>query len=113
MNNLRNKVQLIGHLGQDPEVFRFDGGKTKVTMSIATNESYTNKQGEKVDNTHWHNLVVWGKTAEIAEKYLKKGSELAVEGKLTSRSYETREGDKRYITEVIVNELLLMGGKKD
>jgi len=81
-------------------------------MSIATNETYKGKDGNKVENTHWHNLVVWGKTAEIAEKYLKKGSELAIEGKLTSRSYENREGEKRYITEVVVNELLMLG-KKD
>ena len=111
MLNLKNRVQLIGNLGMDPEVKQVKGGKTVARLSIATNETFKNQKGEKVNQVHWHNLVAWGKTAEIAEKYLKKGSEVAVEGKLTSRSYEDKQGVKKYITEVVVNEILMMGSK--
>jgi len=111
MSTLRNKVQLIGNLGNDPEIITLDSGKKLAKLSIATNESYKNAQGEKVTDTQWHNVVAWNKTAEIVEKYLQKGSEVAIEGKLTSRSYETKEGEKRYITEVVCNELLMLGGK--
>ncbi|HET8808877.1 MAG TPA: single-stranded DNA-binding protein [Flavobacteriaceae bacterium] len=109
MSTLRNKVQLIGHVGKDPEIMNFDSGKKKASFSIATNESYKNAKGEKVEDTQWHNIVLWGKTAEIAENYVSKGKEIGIEGKLTSRSYETKEGEKRYITEVVGNELLLLG----
>jgi single-strand DNA-binding protein len=109
MNSLRNKVQLIGNLGSNPEIITLESGKKLAKFSIATNESYKNAQGEKITDTQWHNVVAWNKTAEIIEKYLEKGSEVAVEGKLTSRSYETKEGEKRYVTEVVVNELLMLG----
>ena len=109
MSTLRNKVQLIGNLGNNPEIITLDSGKKLAKFSIATNESYKNASGEKVTDTQWHNIVAWNKTAEIIEKYLEKGSEVAVEGKLTSRSYETKEGEKRYVTEVVVNELLMLG----
>ena len=109
MNTLRNKVQLIGNLGNDPEIINLESGKTLAKFSIATNESYKNAQGEKVTDTQWHNVVAWGKTAEIVEKYVAKGKEIAIEGKLTNRSYETKEGEKRYITEVVCNELLMLG----
>ena len=111
MNTLRNKVQLIGNLGNNPEIITLDSGKKLAKFSIATNESYKNAQGEKVTDTQWHNVVAWNKTAEIIEKYLEKGNEVAIEGKLTSRSYETAEGEKRYITEVVCNELLMLGNK--
>ncbi len=111
MNNLRNKVSLIGNLGTDPEVKVFDSGKKKVRMSLATSDSYKNTSGEKVEQTQWHNLILWGKVAEVAEKYLQKGSELAVEGKLTYRSYEDKDGEKKYITEIVVNELIMLGKK--
>ena len=111
MNALKNKVQLIGNLGNDPEIITLDSGKKLAKLQIATNETYTNATGEKITDTQWHNLVAWNKTAEIVEKYLKKGKEVMVEGKLTSRSYETSAGEKRYITEVVVNELLMLGGK--
>ena len=111
MNNLRNKVQLIGRIGQSPEVKHLESGKTVANFSLATNERYKNNKGELVENTEWHNLVAWGKTAEIIEKYLEKGSEIAIEGKLTNRSWKDKEGNKKYATEVLVNELLLMGGK--
>ena len=111
MNTLRNKVQLIGNLGNDPEIINLESGKTLAKFAIATNESYTNNKGEKVTDTQWHNVVAWGKTAQIIEKYVTKGKEVAIEGKLTSRSYETKEGEKRYITEVVCNELLMLGNK--
>jgi single-strand DNA-binding protein len=112
MYALKNKVQLIGNLGSKPEIKTFDGGKKMARFSIATNESYRNAKGEKVTETQWHNVVAWGKVAEIAEKYLDKGSEVAVEGKLTSRTWNDKDGVKRYITEVQVSEVLMLGEKK-
>jgi single-strand DNA-binding protein len=111
MNTLRNKVQLIGNLGNKPEIITLDSGKKLAKFSIATNETYKNAQGEKVTETQWHNLVAWNKTAEIAEKYLEKGREIVIEGKLTSRSYDDANGVKKYITEVVVNEFLMLGNK--
>lgn len=110
MKSLRNRVHLIGHLGKDPEVKTFDSGK-KATLSLATTDSYKNQKGEKVQDTQWHNVIIWGKLADVAEKYLKKGSEIAIEGKLVYREY-TKGGEKRYMTEIVVNDLLMMGGKK-
>ena len=112
MNALRNKVQLIGNLGMNPEIKSLDGGKKLAKMSIATNESYKNMKGEQVKETQWHNLIAWGKTADIIEKYLKKGSKVAIEGKLINRNYTDKEGLKRYITEIQINELLMLGGDK-
>ena len=111
MSNLRNKVQLIGNVGNEPEITTLESGKKVAKFSIATNESYKDSKGEKVTNTQWHNIVAWGKIAEIVEKYVGKGKELALEGKLTSRSYETKEGEKRYVTEVVIDEILLLGIK--
>ena len=111
MNTLRNKVQLIGNLGNDPEIITLDSGKKLAKFSIATNETYKNAQGEKVTDTQWHNIIAWNKTADIIEKYVQKGNEVMVEGKLTSRSYETKEGEKRYITEVVCNEILMLGNR--
>ena len=111
MNTLRNKVQLIGNLGSNPEIITLDSGKKLAKLSLATNESYKNAQGEKITNTEWHNLVAWGNTADIIEKYVVKGNEIAIEGKLTTRSYEDKEGAKKYTTEVVVNEILLLGNK--
>lgn len=109
MNALKNKVQLIGNLGQDPEIVNMENGNKLAKFSIATSESYKNAKGEKTEDVQWHNIVAWGKTAEIVENYLAKGKQVAVEGKLTHRSYETKEGEKRYITEVRCNELLMLG----
>jgi len=109
MNALRNKVQLIGNLGQDPEIVNLDNGGKLAKFSVATNEIYKNGKGEKVTDTQWHNVVAWGKTAEIVENYLAKGNEVAVEGKLIHRSYENKEGEKRYITEIKCNELVMLG----
>jgi len=111
MNTLRNKVQLIGNLGNNPEIISLESGKKLARFSLATNESYTNAKGERITNTEWHSLVAWGKVADIVENYLEKGKEIAIEGKLTNRSYETKEGEKRYTTEIVVNELLMLGNK--
>lgn len=110
MSSLRNKVQLIGRLGAPVEIKDFEG-KKMARFSLATNEYYRNAKGEKVEDTQWHNVVVWGKLADIAEKYTEKGKEIAIEGKLTNRSYSDKDGNKKYITEVQANELLLLGDK--
>ena len=112
MSNLRNSVQLIGRLGMDPEIRTFDSGRKKASFSIATNDNYKNQKGEKVEETQWHNIVIWGNLADIAEKYLKKGSEVALEGKLIHRSYENNAGEKKYLTEINVNELVMLQGKQ-
>lgn len=109
MNAMKNKVQLIGHVGNEPEIKNFEGGKKVANLTLATNEIYRNEKGDKVEQTEWHKVVAWGKTAELIEKYVIKGKEIAVEGKLTYRSYEDKNGEKRNITEVIVNEILLIG----
>ena len=109
MNAMKNRVQLIGHVGNEPEIKTFDGGKKLANLTIATNDTYRNDNGDKVEHTDWHKVTAWGKTADIIEKYVTKGKEVAIEGKLTHRSYEDKNGEKRYITEVIVNEILLIG----
>ena len=110
MKSLKNSVNLIGRLGKDPEV-KTIGDNQKASFSIATNDSYKNQKGEKVEDTQWHNVVIWGKLADEAGKFLKKGAEVAVEGKLVHRSYETEKGEKKYVTEINVNEFLLLGAK--
>lgn len=111
MYALRNKVQLIGNLGNAPEIRKTETGKKLARFSVATNESYRNAQGEKITETQWHNLIAWGKVAEIVEKYLNKGVEVVIEGKLINRSYTDKEGNKKYVTEVEVSELLMLGSK--
>ena len=111
MSTLRNKVQLIGNVGQEPTITNLESGKKAARLSIATNEHYKNAQGEKQTDTNWHTLVAWGKTAEIIEKFVSKGKEIAIEGKLSSRTYDDKEGNKRYVTEVVVSEILLLGSK--
>ena len=111
MYALKNKVQLIGNLGGNPEIKTTESGKKLAKFSMATNEVYRNANGDKVTETQWHNLVAWGKVAEIAEKFLVKGSEVAIEGKLVNRSYNDKEGNKKYVTEVQVNEVLMLGDK--
>jgi single-strand DNA-binding protein len=111
MNALKNRVQLIGNLGKDPEVRAIDNGNKMARMTIATNETYQNAKGEKVTETQWHNVVAWGKTAEIVEKLFSKGNEVVIEGKLVNRSYTDKDGQKKYVTEVVANELLLLTKK--
>jgi len=112
MNAIKNKVQLIGNLGMNPDVRTLEGGKKMARISLATSETYNNAKGEKVTETFWHNVVAWGKTAEIAEKLLVKGTEVAIEGKLVNRSYTDKSGEKKYVTEVVANELLVLTKKK-
>ena len=109
---LKNKVQLIGHLGNAPELINTENGKKLAKFNIATNESYRNATGEKITETQWHHVIAWGKVASIAEKFLKKGSEVAIEGKLINRNYLDKEGTKKYVTEVQVSEILMFGSKQ-
>ncbi len=111
MNAIKNKVQLIGNLGMNPEMRTLENGNKMARMSIATSETYNNAKGEKQTETYWHNVIAWGKLAEIAEKLLVKGTEVAVDGKLVSRSYTDKQGQKKYITEVVANELLVLSKK--
>lgn len=108
MKSLRNTVQLIGRLGKDPEVKEFNKSK-KASFTLATTDVYKNQKGAKVEDTQWHNIVIWGALAGIAEKYLEKGMEVCVEGKLVHRNYETDKGEKKYITEINVNDLVMFG----
>ncbi|QSW91461.1 MULTISPECIES: single-stranded DNA-binding protein [Flavobacterium] len=108
MNAMKNRVQLIGNVGNDPEIKTLESGKKLAHLTIATNEIYRNDKGDKVEQTEWHRVTAWGKTAEIIEKFVVKGKEVAIEGKLTHRSYDDKNGEKKYITEVVVNEILLL-----
>ena len=108
MNALQNRVQLIGHVGKDPIIKEFESGKKLANLTLATNDVYVSKKGDQVEQTQWHNIVAWGKTAEIIERFVEKGKQIGITGKLTSRSYDDKEGNKRYVTEVVVSELLLM-----
>jgi len=108
MNNLRNKVQLIGNLGMDPEVKNLNNGKKVVKFSLATSDFYKDSEGNRVKETQWHNVIAWGPVARIAETYLKKGNEVAVEGKLVHRSYDSKTGEKKYITEIVINDLVML-----
>ncbi len=105
---MRNTVQLVGNVGQDPEIKNLEGGKKVASFSIATSDSYKNEKGEKVDQTEWHRIVAWGNSAEIIEKYVTKGNQIGIVGKLTHRTYDDKDGIKRNVTEVLVNEVLLM-----
>ncbi len=111
MTTLKNSVQLIGHLGADPKTFEFESGKMKTTFSMATSEYYKDAKGERMQETQWYNIIAWGNTAKIAADYLNKGKEVALRGKLTNRSYEDKEGNKKYVTEVIANEILMLDKK--
>lgn len=108
MNAMKNRVQLIGNVGNDPEIKTLESGKKLAHLTIATHDVYRNEKGDKVEQTEWHRVTAWGKTAEIIEKFVTKGKEVAVDGKLTHRSYDDRNGEKKYITEVVVNEILLL-----
>ena len=105
---MKNSVQLIGNVGQEPEIKNLEGGKKLANISIATNEVYYRENGDKVEQTQWHRVTAWGKTAEIIERFVTKGKEIAIEGKLTHRSYDDKDGNKRFITEVVANEILLI-----
>ncbi len=111
MNALRNRVQLIGHVGQNPEIKNLEGGKKLAKFTIATNETYYNDKKEKITETQWHNVSAWGKVADVIEGFVSKGKEIAIEGKLTHRNYDDKDGVKRYYTEIVANELLLLGNR--
>jgi len=108
MNTLRNKVQLIGRLGQDPEIVNFTDGNKMAKFSLATDDSYKDKKGNKVERADWHNIVVKGGLVNVVENYITKGKEIAVEGKLTNRSWEDKDGKKHYTTEILCSELLML-----
>lgn len=112
MNTLRNKVLLIGRLGQDPEIVTFANGNKIAKFSLATDDSYKDKEGKKVERTDWHNIVVKNGLVKVVEDYLTKGKEIALEGKLETHSYDDKAGVKHYVTEVICNDLVMLGNKQ-
>ncbi|MBI5010485.1 MAG: single-stranded DNA-binding protein [Bacteroidia bacterium] len=112
MNSLRNRVQLIGRLGQDPETKTIESGKKVTRFTLATDDGYKNSDGQKVNETTWHNIVAWNGLADLADKYLRKGREVAVEGRIIYRTYEDKKGTTRYITEIILNDLLFLNDGK-
>jgi single-strand DNA-binding protein len=121
MNSLKNRVMLIGNLGQDPEIKTTETGKKVTHFTLATDDGYKNAEGQKVSETTWHNIVAWNGLADVAGRFLKKGREVAVEGRIVYRSYEDKNGVTKYITEIVLNDLLLLrnggpsgkGAKKD
>jgi len=108
-----NKAILVGNVGKDPEVRHLEGGISVARFTLATSESYKNKAGEQVKNTEWHNIVAWRQLAELAEKYIHKGSQIYIEGKITNRQYDDKEGNKRYISEIVADNIRLLGRKED
>ena len=111
MSSIKNHVQLIGNVGQEPTVTNLESGKKVARLSLATNENYKNGKGEKQTDTNWHTIVAWGKVADIIEKYAEKGKEIGIVGKLKTRTYTMDDGNQRYVTEVVADEILLMGNK--
>ena len=112
MANGINKVILIGNLGKDPDIQRSENGVKRATFSLATTESYKNKDGQKVDHTEWHNIVLWRGLAEVAENYLKKGNTVYIEGRIRKREYEDKDGVKRYITDIHADNMTMLGGPR-
>ncbi len=113
MSTLRNRVQLIGHLGHDPEIKTLESGKKLARFTLATNENFKNAEGLKTEETTWHNIVAWNGSAEIASKYLAKGKEVCIDGRITYRTYTDKNGVQKGSTEIVVNELLLLGSTKE
>ncbi len=112
MMTIKNRVQLVGNLGATPEVKELENGNKMARFAVATSDHYTNKKGEKVTETQWHNVIVWGKLAGIAQNLLNKGSQVMIDGKLTTRTYTDKEGVKKYFTEIVANEFLLLDKKE-
>jgi len=108
-----NKAILVGNVGKDPEIRYLESGVPVCNFTLATNETYTNKSGEKVTMTEWHNIVLWRGLAEVAEKYVKKGSQLYIEGRIRTRSYDDKDGNKRYIMEIVGDNMQMLGKKTD
>jgi single-strand DNA-binding protein len=113
MNSLRNRVQLIGNLGQDPEIKTLESGKKVAHFTLATNDAYKNGDGQKIEETTWHNIVAWNGLADISGKYLKKGRQVAVEGRIAYRSYEDKKGVTKYITEIVLDQLMMLATPKE
>lgn len=113
MNTLRNSVRLYGNVGQEPEVKSLENGRKMAKFSLATSEKFKDSNGNLVDETTWHNLVAWGRTVDVIEKYVNKGDRISIEGKLNNRSYEGKDGTKKYFTEIVINELLLANVPKN
>jgi single-strand DNA-binding protein len=113
MNSLKNRVTLIGNLGMDPETKTLENGKKVVKFTLATDDSYKNGEGQKIEETTWHNIVAWNGLGEIAAKYLKKGRQVAVEGRIVYRTYEDKKGITKYFTEIVLNDLMLLRNGKD
>ncbi|MBL4879704.1 MAG: single-stranded DNA-binding protein [Oleispira sp.] len=112
MSSIKNHVQLVGNVGGKPTITNLESGKKVARFSLATNEHYKNAKGEKQTDTNWHTVVAWGKTAEIIEKFVSKGKEIGIVGKLKTRNYTTDDGNERYVTEVEANEIVLLGSSK-
>jgi single-strand DNA-binding protein len=108
-----NKVILVGNVGKDPEVKHLDSNASVANFTLATSDHYTNKSGEKVTTTEWHNIVCWSGLATLAENYIRKGSQIYVDGKIRTRSYDAQDGSKRYITEILADTIQLLGRKSD
>jgi len=108
MKNLKNSVRLVGFLGKDPEVKVFQSGKKKAQFLLATRENYRNAQGEQMSETQWHNVVAWGRNATLAEQYLQKGKQVAIAGRLIHNSYEDKAGIRQFVTEILMNELVML-----
>lgn len=113
MTTVRNSIQLVGNIGKELELIEFDSGSSKVSFTMATNEYYKNSDGEKVQETQWHNVVAWGKLADLMNTYLKKGSEILLRGKLVHRSYNDKAGNTKYVSEIVADEFLMLGKKQD
>jgi single-strand DNA-binding protein len=113
MSTLRNRVQLIGHLGHDPEIKTLESGKKLARFTLATNETYKNAEGQKTEETTWHNIVAWNGSAEIASKFLAKGKEVCIDGRITYRTYTDKNGVQKGSTEIVANELVLLGATKE
>lgn len=113
MNSLRNRVNLIGNLGQDPEIKKLESGKKVTRFTLATSDDFKNSEGQKIKETTWHNIVAWNGLADVAGNYLKKGNQVAVEGRIVYRSYEDKTGATRYITEIVINDLLMIKTQKE
>ena len=113
MNSLKNRVTLIGNLGQDPETKTTETGKKVTNFTLATDDGYKNSEGQKVNETTWHNIVAWNGLADIAGKFLKKGRQVAVEGRIVYRTYEDKKGVTKYITEIVLNDLILLRNGKE
>jgi single-strand DNA-binding protein len=113
MNSLRNRVNLIGNLGQNPETKKLESGKKVTRFTLATSDDYKNSEGQKIKETTWHNIVAWNGLADLAGNYLKKGSQVAVEGRIVYRSYEDKTGVTKYITEIVINDLMMLKSQKE